>query len=149
MVDYDNWDEKPVPVIDSESEPYWEAACDGELVLQQCADCGEFQFYPRSVCRHCWSDDLSFEPAAGTGTVYSYTECHRPGQPGYADETPYAVVLVELDLPGENPSGRAVRLTTHVVDCPADELEVGLDVEVAFERITDEPPVCLPVFRLA
>lgn len=146
MVDYDDWGEKPVPVVDPESEPYWEAAAAGELVLQTCADCGERQFYPRELCRHCWSRDLSFEPVDGTGTVHSYTRCHVAGQPGYDDETPYAVALVELDLPAPNPSGRAVRLTTHV-DCPDDDLAVGLPVTAAFERVADDPPVHLPVFE--
>lgn len=145
MVDYDDWGEKPVPVIDPESEPYWEAASDGDLALQHCSDCGEWQFYPRTLCRHCWSRDPAFEPVAGTGTVHSYTRCHTAGQPGYGEETPYAVALVELDLPTENPSGRAVRLTTHV-DCPDDAIETGLPVAVSFERVDDDPEVYLPVF---
>lgn len=145
MVDYDHWGDRPVPAIDPESEPYWEAAREGDLAVQRCSDCGERQFYPRELCRNCWSRELSFEPVAGTGTVHSYTRCHVAGQPGY-DETPYTVALVELDLPAANPSGRAVRLTTHV-DCPDEELTVGLPVEVAFERISDDPTVHLPVFE--
>lgn len=147
MVDYANWGEKPLPVVDPESRPYWEAAREGELVVQRCADCGERQLYPRRLCRHCWSRELTFDPVSGTGTVYSYTRCHVPGQPGYDEETPYAVALVELDLPAENPSGRPVRLTTHVIDLPDEELAVGLPVEVTFERIGDDPEVCLPVFE--
>ena len=146
-MDYDDWGEKPVPIVDVESAPFWEAAADGEFVVQRCADCGERQFYPRRVCRHCWSRDLAFEPSGGTGTVYSYTRCHVPGQPGYDGETPYTVALVELDLPDANPSGRAVRLTTHVVGLDGDEPEVGLPVEVAFRRIADDPEIHLPVFE--
>jgi uncharacterized OB-fold protein len=145
-MNYDDWGEKPVPVLDPESEPYWEAAREGELVVQHCGDCGERQFYPRRLCRNCWSRDLAFEPVAGTGTVHSFTRCHTPGQPGYGEETPYTVALVELDLPDPNPSGRAVRLTTHV-DCPDEELAVGLPVTVGFERVSDEPAVHLPVFE--
>lgn len=144
MVDYDDWGEKPLPVLDPESEPYWEAAREGELVVQSCGDCGERQFYPRVVCRNCWSRELSFEPVEGTGTVHSYTRCHTGGQPGYGEETPYTVALVELDLPAANPSGRAVRLTTHV---DSDDVEVGLPVAVGFEQVSDDPEVHLPVFR--
>lgn len=148
MVDYDDWGDRPVPVLDPESEPYWAAAGDGELVVQRCADCDERQLYPRVLCRHCWSRDLSFEGVAGTGSVHSFTRCHTPGQPGYDEAVPYTVALVELDLPEPNPSGRSVRLTTHV-DCPPDELEVGLAVTVGFERISTDPPVHLPVFYRA
>lgn len=147
MVDYGDWGEKPLPIPDPESEAFWDAAADGDLVLQRCDTCGEHQFYPRQLCRHCWSRDLRLEPAAGSGTVYSYTRCHVPGQPGYSEETPYTVALIELDLPADNPSGRPVRMTSHVVDCPPADIEVGLPVEVDFEEVGVDPSFALPVFR--
>lgn len=149
MIDYDDWGERPVPEVDVESEAYWEAAAEGRLVVQRCGECGERQLYPRRLCRHCWSRKLSFEEINGTGTVYSYTECHVAGQPGYDDQVPYAVALVELDLPERNPSERPVRLTTHVVDCPAEDLAVDVPVVVDFRRISDDPEIALPVFAPA
>lgn len=145
-MDYDDWGRKPVPAIDAESEPYWDAARRGQLVVQHCGDCDERQFYPRRLCRNCWSRELTFEPVDGTGTVHTYTRCHVAGQPGYDDETPYAVAQVALDLPAPNPSGRGVRLTTHV-DCPDEGLAVGLLVRVAFALIQEDPEVHLPVFE--
>lgn len=145
MVGYADWGERPVPIIDTDSDPYWTAARAEELVVQRCGACGERQLYPRVVCRHCWSRDLSFEPVPGTGTLYSFTRCHTGGQPGYEDAVPYTVALVELDLPDPNPSTRSIRLTTHV-DCPHDDLEVGLDVVVGFELVSEDPPIKLPVF---
>lgn len=145
MPDYADWGEKPVPEVDPDSEPYWEAAAEGRLVVQHCADCGERQLYPRRLCRHCGSRDLNFEDHDGVATVYSYTVCHVAGQPGYDDETPYPVSLVSLDLPEENPSGRPIRLISHV-DCPAEDLQMGLPVAVDFERISDDPEIHLPVF---
>lgn len=145
-MNYADWGEKPVPVIDPESEPYWEAARRGQLVLQRCEDCGEQQFYPRRLCRHCWSRALSFEPASGTGTVHTYTRCHVPGHPGYAEDTPYTVAQVALDLSAPNPSERGVRLTTHV-DCPDETIAIGLPVTVTFEQIQAEPAIHLPVFE--
>lgn len=146
MVAYDDWSEKPVPMIDSESAPYWEAAHDGELVVQRCRGCGERQFYPRRVCRHCGSRDLTLEAVTGTGTVYSFTRVHVAGQPGYDDDTPYVVALVELDLPAENPSGRPIRLTTHITGTPDTDVAIGQPVTVSFEPISDDPAVSLPVF---
>lgn len=148
-VDYDDWGEKPVPQVDPESEDYWAAASEGDLVVQVCADCGERQLYPRELCRHCWSRDLSMESTEGTGTLYSYTRCHVPGQPGYDAETPYVVALVELDLPDANPSGRPVRLTSHVVGCEAADLALGMALSVTFRQVSTDPPVSLPVFEPA
>lgn len=147
MIDYGDWGEKPLPVRDPDSEPFWEAAAEGDLTIQRCSACGERQLYPRRLCRHCWSGDLSFEVVEGTGVVHSHSRIHVPGQPGYEEETPYTVALVELDLPEENPSGRAVRLISHVMDGPDDGVEVGLPVEVTFERVSEDPPTDLPVFR--
>lgn len=146
MPNYGDWGEKPVPILDVESEPFWEAAAEERLVVQHCGDCGERQLYPRTLCRHCGSRDLDFEELAGDGTVYSYTVCHVGGQPGYDDETPYGVALVALDLPDANPSGRPVRLTTHV-DCPTAELDVDMPVAVDFVEVGVDPAVSLPIFR--
>lgn len=145
-MNYENWGDRPVPQIDPESEEYWEAARQGSLAVQRCTDCGERQLYPRELCRHCWSRDLTMEDSGGTGTLYSYTRCHVPGRPSYGDETPYVVALVELDLPAENPSGRAVRITSHV-DVPDEALELEMPLEVTFRRISDDPEIDLPVFE--
>jgi len=147
MIDYDDWGNKPLPVIDPDSEEYWAAAAEDDLVVQRCTTCGERQFYPRQLCRHCWSDALEFESVAGTGAVYSYSRCHIPGQPGYGEETPYTVVLVELDLPETNPSDRAVRLVTHVV-ADSEEISVGDSVAVKFVKIGEGENRALPVFEL-
>lgn len=147
MIDYDDWAEKPVPEVDSDTEPFWTAASEGELHVQRCNRCGERQLYPRSVCRHCLSQDLEFEPHPGTGVIYSYAENHVPGQPGYAEETPYVVALVELDLAEDNPSGRPVRLMTHVVECAPEEIDVDMEVVVTFRKVATDPEIHLPVFR--
>lgn len=148
MIDYDDWSEKPLPVVDPESETYWEAADRGELVVQRCDDCGERQLYPRRFCRHCWSGELDFEAIEGGGTVHTYTRCHVPGQSGYEDDTPYLIALVEIDLPAENPSGRAVRLVSHLVDLTHDAVSVGDRVQVTFRTVGEEE-ISLPVFEAA
>jgi len=147
VIDYDDWSDKPVPAVDPESEAFWAAAAEGRLVVQRCGDCGERQFYPRRLCRHCWSRDLALEDLAGTGTLHSYTECHVAGQPGYDAATPYVVALVDLDLPAANPSGRPVRLTTHVVDATADALTLDQPVAVDFRQVSTAPEIHLPVFE--
>ena len=48
-------------------------------------------------------------------------------------------MIVELD---EGPL-----LTTNLVDVPPEEIQIGLPVEVAFERASDE--ITLPLFRRA
>ena len=129
---------RPLPVIDDESRPYWEAARAHRLVLQRCGACGRHVFYARALCPHCHRDALEWVRAAGTGVVYSFTVVHRPASKAFADRVPYVVALIDLD---EGPR----LLSTLRVSDPA-QARVGQRVAVAFE---DLGQVTLPVFELA
>ncbi len=38
---------KPLPVVTEENRPFWEGCQQGKLLLQQCSECQQYQFYPR------------------------------------------------------------------------------------------------------
>jgi len=40
---------KPLPHIDEESRPWWEATQRHELYIQKCRDCGDLRFHPRAL----------------------------------------------------------------------------------------------------
>ena len=61
--------DKPLPVVDPESAPYWSALKDKRLILKHCRDCGRHHFYPRALCPHCHSDALEWSDARGTGSI--------------------------------------------------------------------------------
>jgi uncharacterized OB-fold protein len=63
------------------------------------------------------------------GTVYSWTVIHRSGHPYWRDRTPYAVLMVELDVPG------APRLVGSLVGTKPEALRGGEIVEVVFENV--------------
>ncbi|WP_456390640.1 Zn-ribbon domain-containing OB-fold protein [Profundibacter sp.] len=130
--------DKPLPVIDHDSAPYWEAARQGRLDIPLCADCGKHHFYPRAVCPHCFSDKLKFDTVSGRGTVHSYTISRRPAGPGFADEVPYVVALIDLQ---EGP-----RMMSRVETDDVDGVQIGSSVEVIFVKATDE--VTFPYFKL-
>ena len=89
--------EVPGPTVTELTKPFWEAAADGKLLIQKCRSCGHAGFYPRSHCPVCWSDELSWSEAVGTGRVKSYSHVQKPGHPGWIMAAPYTVILVELD----------------------------------------------------
>ena len=119
----------PEPVINPETEEFWQATTEGRLLLRGCNDCGESYHYPRAICPHCFSDDTEFAEAAGTGEVYSYTVTHQAGG-GYGEAAPFVLAYVELD---ESP-----RVMTNIVDVDPDDVEVGMPVEVTFDAVNDE-----------
>jgi len=88
--------EVPGPTATPLTEPFWEAAAEGRLLLQRCGACGRAVFYPRAICPHCWRDALVWEEASGAGRLKSFSQVWKPGHPGWIAATPYLVGLVEL-----------------------------------------------------
>ncbi|MFD6518083.1 Zn-ribbon domain-containing OB-fold protein [Rhodococcus sp. NPDC060176] len=114
---------KPGPVTTPTTEPYWKHADRGELWIQKCLSCNSYQHYPSGMCRRCWSEDLAWHRAQGTGTVWTFTVVGKPGHPAWERDTPYILALVELD---EGP-----RMMTNIVDCNPETVFVGQRVRLA------------------
>ena len=84
------------PTVIALTKPVWDAAAEGKLLIQRCGSCGKGVFYPRAICPHCWSEDLTWEEASGEGRLKSFSVVHKPGHAGWLPATPYVVGLVEL-----------------------------------------------------
>jgi len=126
---------RPTP----ETQPFWDGARAGNLMLPWCEDCGQPHFYPRSLCPHCHSTRLSWRPASGRGRLYSYVINHKPAR-GFEDKVPYVIASIEL---AEGPR----MLSNLVTDEPPtpESLRIDMEVEVLFDAVT--PEVTLPKFR--
>jgi len=129
----------PLPKPDKDSEAYWEAARRHELILQQCADCSRFRFYPRSLCPYCMSEEFQWHKASGRGHIYSFTVIHRPPFPAFRDQVPYVLALIDLE--------EGVRMMSNIVECEPGSVEIGMPVEVTFVNLTQQ--VTLPKFKPA
>ncbi|EIE51032.1 hypothetical protein C357_10894 [Citreicella sp. 357] len=130
--------EKPLPVIDHDSAPYWQAAHEGRLDIPLCGDCGKHHFYPRAICPHCHSDNLKFDTVSGRGEVHTFTIARRPAGPAFADDVPYVVALIELE---EGP-----RMMSRIQTDDPEKVHIGAEVEVTFVKATDE--ITFPYFRM-
>ncbi len=129
--------EKPLPTIDPDSAPFWNAAREGRLDVPQCGGCGRAYFPPRLLCPHCHEEIGGWLTCEGRGTIYSFTVARRPAHPGFEDEVPYVVALIELD--------EGVRMMSNVVTDDPDSVRIGDSVEVFFERASEE--ITMPKFR--
>ncbi|AEF37493.1 thiolase C-terminal domain-containing protein [Mycolicibacter sinensis] len=127
---------RPLPTVTLDNEFFWTAGADGVLRMQECRDCAGLVHPPQPVCRHCRSQNLAVRDLSGRATLAGFTVNHRFSLPGMP--APYVVAQVAIN---EDPR---VRLTTNIIDCDPDGLELGQQVEVAFENIDD---VWLPLFR--
>jgi len=122
---------------DSDSRMYWEGIARGELRIQRCDACSRPVFYPRSICPHCFSDQLSWIAASGKGTIYAYTVIHQAFG-AFAGDVPFVVAIVELE--------EGVRMMTRIIGGPRERVTIGAPVHVTFESVTED--VTLPYFRL-
>lgn len=139
MMDANPHGGKRLPRSTPLTEPWWEACRKGELLIQQCAGCGQYQFYPRIACAACSSDSVEWVKASGQGKIQSFTVIRQPVSKAYASEVPYVLALIRLD---EGPV-----MMSSLVDCEPEHVAVGDPVEVLFEVWTDK--VTMPRFRPA
>ena len=126
-----------VPGMTELTAPYWDAARDGRLVVQECRACGQAWHPPLPRCPHCHSADLGWRPVSGNGTVYTYTVVRHPTHFAFADKIPYVLALVEL---AEGP-----RLVTALTGIEPGEVQVGQPVHAVFREVADG--VTLPYFE--
>lgn len=123
----------PSPVTNPENQEYFDACAKGTLLVGKCDACGEYHFYPRRICPHCFSDQVKWVPAKGSGTIYTYSTMHR-GVP-----VPYTIAYVTLD--------EGVSMMTNIVDFAPGSLKIGQKVKVKFTPTEGGQPV--PTFTPA
>ena len=131
--------DKPLPELAGLTKEFYNWCRRGDLRFQRCSSCDTWRHVPREMCANCGSSEWKWEKSKGKGTLFTWTVAERPMHPAFAEDVPYAPVVVEMD--------EGVRIVSEVVDCAPSELEIGMRVEVAFARVSDE--VTLPKFRRA
>jgi uncharacterized OB-fold protein len=125
-----------LPRLDSDNRAFWTGGADGELRIMQCQDCMTYIHPPRPVCHGCLSDNIAPKAVSGQGTVATFTINHQKWRPDM--EVPFVVARIALDdAPG-------VFITSNVVGCPVDEVDIGDKVGVTFLQQED---VWLPLFE--
>ena len=129
--------DKPLPELAGLTKEFYNWCRRGDLRFQRCSSCDTWRHVPREMCANCGSSEWKWEKSKGKGTLFTWTVAERPMHPAFAEDVPYAPVVVEMD--------EGVRIVSEVVDCAPSELEIGMRVEVAFARVSDD--VTLPKFR--
>lgn len=130
--------QKPIPEADEESAPFFDGAMQGKLMLMRCNACDAWRLPSRTHCDRCLSAEYRWEEASGRGVVRSFGVMHQLYHKGFEQEIPYTLATVELN---EGP-----RLPTNLVELNGKQAEVGMPVEVTWEKHED---VALPKFRPA
>jgi uncharacterized OB-fold protein len=129
--------------------PYFEAASDGRLVFQRCAECGLVRYPTARLCGRCGADGYDWQGSAGHGVVVTSLLVVHGVRPQFPP--PYAYGLVELDdLPLEK--NWRVRMLVDFVEGDGDTPlkkapPVGSPVTAVFASLGDG--LALPRFAMA
>jgi uncharacterized OB-fold protein len=125
----------PLPALDAGNTAFWTGGRDGQLLISRCGACRRWLHPPVPICRFCLSTDVAPEPAAGTGSILTFTINRQPWLPTLPP--PYVIAVISLD---DDPE---LRMTTRLVDVAPADVVIGARVQVRFEEADD---VWLPLF---
>ncbi|OJX05220.1 MAG: hypothetical protein BGO72_13335 [Burkholderiales bacterium 70-64] len=119
---------KPVANSYMHTQPIWDAARNGRLLVQRCDDTKRLQHPPRPVSVYTGSKNLSWVEVSGFGSIYSWTVT-TSAWPGHEHRVPYVCGLVLLN--------EGVRMLCNLINIGEAELKVGRRVRVAWEELGD------------
>ena len=129
-------------IPDELTKPFWDAANEERLVIQNCNACNRLQHPPAPLCGQCNSrDGLEWKEMRGQGTIYNYGVIYDCPVRLLQEDQPFNVAVIMLD---EDPG---IQMYSHLPGTPADEVPVGASVEVMFEATANGQLV--PEWRVA
>ena len=115
-------------VPDELTKPFWSAANEERLVIQNCSACNRLQHPPAPACKECGSDSsLDWQEMSGRGKIYNYGVVYDCPVRLLQEDQPFNVAVIMLD---EDPG---IQMYSHLPGTPVDEVPVGATVEVLFE----------------
>ncbi len=121
------------PMINRDSQFFWEGASAKELRIQTCGSCGTLRHPPGPSCPTCGAFDRQFVVASGLGTVFSFVVHRHPPVPD--KELPIVLALIDLE--------EGVRMVGEVPG--AEDLAIGDRVQVDWQVVDAE--LTLPIWR--
>lgn len=122
--------------IDTWTQPFWDGAAKGELLLPRCVACGTFRWPPGPFCPHCQSQETHWTPS-GPGHVYSFTIVADRD----AKEPPqfHVPALIEFREAG------GIRIPAALVDTPLVKIQIGVEVVLGWSQAANAR---VPVFTI-
>ena len=115
-------------ISDELTKPFWDAANEERLVIQNCSACNRLQHPPAPTCHQCGTgDNLEWKEMSGRGKIYNYGVVFDCPVRLLQEEQAFNVAVIMLD---EDPG---IQMYSHLPGMPVDEVPVGASVEVAFE----------------
>ena len=128
---------RPLPISNAYTRPFWKAAAEGRLSLPRCQHCTRLHCPPAPRCPNCSSDALAWETLSGQGHLIGWTVVHLDTLPGVP--SPFAPCAVELI----EQAGLRLNALAAVVNEPLRALNTAVQItfgppvtnEIAFPKV--------------
>lgn len=130
----------PIPTQGTHTQPFWEGAKLGKLMLPKCIDCDQVHWYPRFICPHCHSTNLQWVEGSGEGTVHTFAVQHMAFGP-WAEQAPFVTAYIDL-----KEGDRMLTVLRGVDPQKPEDIRVGSAVKVEFEAANED--MHLPFWRV-
>ena len=141
--------------LDIENIAYFGYCAKHDFHLQQCDDCKLLRYPPTTACPFCTCLESTWVPVEGQGEVHSYGEVHHGIQPQFQKQTPYLILMVDLDTQKGAPTEHdALRVVANLMTpagelAPKDQVErvgIGTRVRMVFSDLS--PGLSLPQWTI-
>jgi uncharacterized OB-fold protein len=130
----------PDAAIDHDNLEFYPGLLEHRFLINRCAECAHWHVPPQPICPSCWSREVEPTPIGGYGVVHMFVVLHQGASPPGDAAAPTPFVTVEL------PEQPGLRISTILVDGAADDLRIGLGVELTWLECDG---AAHPVFRPA
>ncbi|MDQ6600465.1 Zn-ribbon domain-containing OB-fold protein [Bacillus salipaludis] len=126
--------QKPIPLKNQDNHPFWDAADRHELMIQKCESCHRYLHPPGPACAKCGSTELSWVNFGSDikGTVYSYVISYRPFLPGFQDNLPLVIAIVQLEKAPD------IKIIGNILHCSPEDVKIGMNVKMTWQDINEE-----------
>jgi uncharacterized OB-fold protein len=95
--------ERPAPVPNDVTKPFWDACNKRQLVLQNCTACERLHYPPAQKCSKCGSDKMVWKEVQGRGHIDVYFVIRDSRIRGFRSAQPVNFAVITLDQdPGIN-----------------------------------------------
>jgi uncharacterized OB-fold protein len=131
---------KPIPTPSPLTQPFYDGAKEGKLLLPRCQDCNRVHWYPRHICPFCHSMNIDWIEGSGEGRVHTFAVQHRAFG-GWAEEVPFVTAYIDL-----NEGDRMVTVLRGVDANDPASIRIGAKVKVEFDQASED--IHIPFWRV-
>ena len=122
--------ERPAPIPNEQTKPFWDACNERRLVLQNCTACQRLHYPPTQKCSKCGSaDKLEWKEVTGRGHIATYIVIEDGRLNRRMPDQPYNLAMITLD------EDTRVNFYSNLPGTPPYKVPVGAAVEVTYEEV--------------